>query len=68
MDINGRDYIPIELFCALYGRNGVFTALDGSYLLNMLFIEWGPRKFKNESNFRVFSSFYFDLKEKTCKK
>ena len=34
MDINGRDYVPVELFCALYGRNGVFTALDGSYVLN----------------------------------
>ena len=37
MDINGRDYVPVELFCALYGRNGVFTALDGSYVLNIPF-------------------------------
>ena len=37
MDINGRDYVPIELFCALYGRNGIFTGLHGSYVLNMLY-------------------------------
>ena len=37
MDINGRDYVPVELFSALYGRNGVFTALDGSYVLNIPF-------------------------------
>ena len=35
MDINGRDYVQIELFCALDGRNGVFTARDGSYVLNI---------------------------------
>ena len=27
-----------------------------------------PEKFKKESNVRVYSSFYFDVKEKTCKK
>ena len=37
MDINGRDYVPIELFCALYGRNGIFTGHHGSYVLNMLY-------------------------------
>ena len=37
MDINGRNYVPIDLFCALYGRNGVFTGLHGSYVLNMLY-------------------------------
>ena len=37
MDINGRDYVPIELFFALYGRNGIFTGLHGSYVLNMLY-------------------------------
>ena len=37
VDINGRDYVQIELFCALYGRNGVFTARDGSYVLNLLY-------------------------------
>ena len=37
MDTNRRDYVPIELFCALYGRNGVFTGLHESYVLNMLY-------------------------------
>ena len=37
MDINGRDYDPIELFFVLYGCNGIFTALDGSYVLNILY-------------------------------
>ena len=37
MDINGPDYVPMELFCAVYGRNGAFTALDGSYVLNIPF-------------------------------
>ena len=37
MDINGRDYAPIELFFVLYGRNCIFSALDGSYVLNILY-------------------------------
>ena len=64
------DVIPFQLsyFVRYMGSMAFSQQLMEAWCLICYLIECGPCKLKNESNVRLYSSFYLDGKEKARKK